>query len=100
MEVNANAREPLITLARYLQAASNTNDGWGDGLLGAIGLKKETITNKYELNTLSYRSAAFFKLKNILFQTKNINEVLGMCRIFIVFEKVSSHCFSHYCKRL
>lgn len=48
MECNSNAREPLITLARHLQASSNSSDGWGEGLLGAIGLKKDAVTNKYE----------------------------------------------------
>lgn len=47
MECNSNAREPLITLARHLQASSNSSDGWGEGLLGAIGLKKDDVTNKY-----------------------------------------------------
>lgn len=46
LESNSNAREPLLTLARYLRSSSNISDGWGEGLLGAIGLKKETISNK------------------------------------------------------
>lgn len=48
MQINPNAREPLVTLARHLQASSNTSDSWGEGLLGAIGLKKDAITNKYD----------------------------------------------------
>lgn len=47
--VNANAREPLLTLARHLKSTSNISDGWGEGLLGAIGLKKETTSNKYAM---------------------------------------------------
>lgn len=47
MKINSNACEPLVTLARYLQTSSNTSDGWGEGLLGAMGLKKDAITNKY-----------------------------------------------------
>lgn len=46
LETNKNAKEPLLTLARYLLSISNTSDGWGEGLLGAIGFKKETISNK------------------------------------------------------
>lgn len=50
LETNSNAREPLLTLARHLKSTSNVIDGWGDGLLGAIGLKKETTSNRYERN--------------------------------------------------
>lgn len=49
LEINSNAREPLLTLARHLKSTSNVSDGWGEGLLGAIGLKKETTSNKYVL---------------------------------------------------
>lgn len=48
LETNSNAREPLLTLARHLKSTSNVTDGWGEGLLGAIGLKKETTSNRYE----------------------------------------------------
>lgn len=47
LEFNSNAREPLLTLARHLKSTSNQSDGWGEGLLGAIGLKKDTVSNKY-----------------------------------------------------
>lgn len=47
LEFNENAREPLLTLARHLKTISNVSDGWGEGILGAIGLKKETTSNKY-----------------------------------------------------
>lgn len=52
LEANPNAREPLLLLARYLRNSSNTSDGWGEGILGAIGLKKETVSNKYVLGHL------------------------------------------------
>lgn len=48
LEMNPNAREPLLLLARYLRVSSNVSDGWGEGILGAIGLKKETVSNKYD----------------------------------------------------
>lgn len=46
LDSNSNAKEPLLTLARHLKSTSNVSDGWGEGLLGAIGLKKETISNR------------------------------------------------------
>lgn len=46
LESNPNVREPLLTLARHLKATSNVTDGWSEGILGAIGLKKDTISNK------------------------------------------------------
>lgn len=49
LESNANAKDPLLKMARYLQSISNPTDGWGEGLLGAIGLKRETISTKYGL---------------------------------------------------
>lgn len=52
MQSNSNAREPLQTLAQHLLAASNSSDGWGDGILGAIGLKKDAISNKYAFNKI------------------------------------------------
>lgn len=49
LETNENAREPLLTLARHLKTISNVSDGWGEGILGAIGLKKETTSNKRKI---------------------------------------------------
>ena len=46
LKYNANAKTQLLTLGQYLQTISNQTDGWGDGILGAIGLKKESITKK------------------------------------------------------
>lgn len=50
-EFNKNAREPLLTLARYLQTTSNSSDSWGEGILGAIGLKKDSVSNKRKILT-------------------------------------------------
>lgn len=47
LNVNENSKGQLLTLGRYLQTISNQSDGWGDGLLGAIGLKKDGFSKKY-----------------------------------------------------
>lgn len=41
-----NARKSLTMLARYLQIVSTQAESWGDGLLGAIGFKKDVVTNR------------------------------------------------------
>lgn len=46
LNVNDNSKGQLLTLGRYLQTISNQSDGWGDGLLGAIGLKKDGFSKK------------------------------------------------------
>lgn len=47
LNVNDNSKGQLLTLGRHLQTISNQSDGWGDGLLGAIGLKKDGFSKKY-----------------------------------------------------
>jgi len=44
---NPQVKKPLHMLARHLQIASTKAEGWGDGLLGVIGLKSEVITNRW-----------------------------------------------------
>ncbi|XP_059219883.1 ectopic P granules protein 5 homolog isoform X1 [Stomoxys calcitrans] len=46
-----NSRKPLIMLSRHLQHLSSQAEGWGDGLLGAIGLKRDVVTNKRKVLT-------------------------------------------------
>lgn len=46
LNVNDNSKSQLLTLGRYLQTISNQSDGWGDGLLGAIGLKRDGFSKK------------------------------------------------------
>lgn len=46
LNVNDNSKGQLLTLGRYLQTNSNQSDGWGDGLLGAIGLKRDGFSKK------------------------------------------------------
>ncbi|XP_052836525.1 ectopic P granules protein 5 homolog [Drosophila gunungcola] len=48
---NQLVKKPLHMLARHLQIASTKAEGWGDGLLGAIGLKSEVITNRRKVLT-------------------------------------------------
>lgn len=86
LETNSNAREPLLTLARHLKATSNVSDSWGEGFLGAIGLKKETISNKYDSLMIINcdRSINFI----FIFQTENYGQMFSMHNIFIVLRKV------------
>lgn len=53
LQYNVNSKNPLLTLGRYLQTISNHSDGsgWGDGILGAIGLRKYSISNKRRILT-------------------------------------------------
>lgn len=36
----------MLPLARYLLGSVSQSDGWGDGILGAIGLKRDPISNQ------------------------------------------------------
>lgn len=47
LKTNSYSENQLLTLGRYLQTISTNSDGWGDGLLEAIGLKKDFVTKKY-----------------------------------------------------
>ncbi|CAG9807355.1 unnamed protein product [Chironomus riparius] len=44
-----NAEKQLRIVAKYLQVTYSQNEGWGDGLLGAIGLKKDPQTNEKKI---------------------------------------------------
>uniref|UniRef100_B3P3B0 GG16333 n=1 Tax=Drosophila erecta TaxID=7220 RepID=B3P3B0_DROER len=50
-QINQQVKKPLHMLARHLQIASTKAEGWGDGLLGVIGLKSEVITNRRKVLT-------------------------------------------------
>ncbi|XP_058444577.1 ectopic P granules protein 5 homolog [Malaya genurostris] len=41
---NFNSHSHLLTLARYLQCCSKESESWGEGLLGAIGIRKDGIS--------------------------------------------------------
>ncbi|XP_017140447.2 ectopic P granules protein 5 homolog [Drosophila miranda] len=51
LQVNPYVKKPLHMLARHLQIASTKAEGWGDGLLGVIGLRSEVITNRRKVLT-------------------------------------------------
>ncbi|XP_017041076.1 LOW QUALITY PROTEIN: ectopic P granules protein 5 homolog [Drosophila ficusphila] len=51
LQSNQQVKKPLHMLARHLQIASTKAEGWGDGLLGVIGLKSEVITNSRKVLT-------------------------------------------------
>jgi hypothetical protein len=44
MPASDHAREQLIALAKYLLETASQSESWGGGLLGAIGLKRETFS--------------------------------------------------------
>lgn len=44
MKASSNGQNHLLTLARYLQTCSKDAEGWGEGLLGAIGIRKDGIS--------------------------------------------------------
>lgn len=42
-------KKQLRIIAKYLQTTYNQTEGWGDGILGAIGLKKDPETNEKKI---------------------------------------------------
>lgn len=46
-----NAKSLLLTLGRFLQSKSAHTDGWGDGVLGAFGLRRDGISRRRRLAT-------------------------------------------------
>ncbi|XP_065083326.1 ectopic P granules protein 5 homolog isoform X2 [Ochlerotatus camptorhynchus] len=44
MKTSSSSQNHLLTLARYLQTCSKESEGWGEGLLGAIGIRKDGIS--------------------------------------------------------
>lgn len=48
---DSTAKQLLLTLGRFLQSVSAHSDGWGDGVLGAFGLKRDSISNRRRLAT-------------------------------------------------
>ena len=55
------SKKQLLIVARYFQMSIAQPDGWGDGLLGAIGLKKDGQSNKKKI-LLRCLSCAIFAL--------------------------------------
>lgn len=48
---NENAKKPLLMLARHFHVLSTQTEGWSDGLLGVIGFKKDSISNRRKVLT-------------------------------------------------
>lgn len=55
------AKNQLLIIARYFQVNLTQPEGWGDGLLGAIGLKKDPQSNKKKI-LLRCLSCAIFAI--------------------------------------
>lgn len=46
LTLDKTSRSHLLILGRYLQTISAHTDGWGDGVLGAFGLKRDAISKR------------------------------------------------------
>ncbi|XP_039453437.1 ectopic P granules protein 5 homolog isoform X1 [Culex pipiens pallens] len=44
LKASSYGHNHLLTLARYLQTCSKDTEGWGEGLLGAIGIRKDGVS--------------------------------------------------------
>lgn len=55
------AKNQLLIVARYFQVFLTQPEGWGDGLLGAIGLRKDAQSNKKKI-LLRCLSCAIFAI--------------------------------------
>lgn len=55
------SKSQLLIVARYFQVNIAQPEGWGDGLLGAIGLKKDSQSNRKKI-LLRCLSCAIFSL--------------------------------------
>lgn len=53
------AKQQLTIIARYFQVNLTQPEGWGDGLLGAIGLKKDPQSNKKKILLRCFSCAIF-----------------------------------------
>lgn len=47
-----NVQKTLLRMARYFQVIAQQVEGWGEGILGAIGLKKDGVTNRLVISNL------------------------------------------------
>lgn len=53
------SKNQLLVVARYFQVNITQPEGWGDGILGAIGLKKDGQTNKKKILLRCFSCAIF-----------------------------------------
>lgn len=53
------SKNQLLVIARFVQVNLTQPEGWGEGLLGAIGLKKDDQTNKKKILLRCFSCAIF-----------------------------------------
>jgi ectopic P granules protein 5 len=53
------SKKQLLILARFFHVNVSTPEGWGDGLLGAIGLKRDSQSNKKKILLRCFSCAIF-----------------------------------------
>ncbi|XP_055529929.1 ectopic P granules protein 5 homolog [Wyeomyia smithii] len=71
LKVSSNSQNHLLTLARYLQTCSKDADGWGEGLLGAIGIRKNGVSVRRKVLAKCLSCIVF-----LLFGSQESEEVL------------------------
>lgn len=59
MKRSAASKRQLLIIARYFQVNLAQPEGWGDGLLGAIGLRKDGQSNKKKILLRCFSCAIF-----------------------------------------
>lgn len=59
MKRSNTSKNQLLILARYFQMMTQQTEGWGEGLLGAIGLKKDGQTSKKKILSRCLSCAIF-----------------------------------------
>lgn len=53
------SKNQLLIIARYFQVSLTQPEGWGEGILGAIGLKRDVQTNKKKILLRCFSCAIF-----------------------------------------
>lgn len=79
MKLNDGARNMLLTLGRYLQTVSVQDEGWGDGVLGAFGLKKNGISKRFVFVLCCKKQSNYMRL------APHRRRLLTRCLACIVF---------------
>lgn len=65
-----HSKNQLLGIARYFKINVTQPEGWGDGILGAIGLKKDAESNKKKI-LLRCLSCAIFAIFTVHFNNGN-----------------------------
>jgi ectopic P granules protein 5 len=58
------SKNQLLVVARFFKVNTSQPEGWGDGILGAIGLKKDGQTNKKKILLRCFSCAIFALFKD------------------------------------